>query len=422
MSNFRLISAILNSHWLVNEQWAESNLSYAQSLLEGNGFPNEQQESKLILDSRLTRYQYREGWNGAPKGSFAFYDINGPILHYGYCGDGTDELHRQFKEADQNPNISAHFFLMDTPGGQADGIKEFADSIKNGSKPTLVFGNGGMIASGGGWIASAADYTFVSSDLFEIGSYGAYSTLIDSSERDQREGVKRIVIRARQSHKKNTVYELAKSGDKEALKELEDRISVVAESFITSVASNRADRLTTDDWNTGDMYYAPKALEMGLIDGICTMEDALDHLSNQTKKTKSKKNIGMKFQNLSALAEKDSATQEELDLANADLTAAGITSFTLVEQSVIDEGARVTQELATANADLETANATIAANVIALEQNKAEITQLKNVIANRAAADNGIKTKADPTKEAEIKSGDDKKIAAHNQAADKSFF
>lgn len=115
----------------------------------------------------------------------------------------------------------------------------------------------------------------------------------------------------------------------------------------------------------------------------------------------------MKFQNLSALAEKDSATQEELDLANADLTAAGITSFTLVEQSVIDEGARVTQELATANADLETANATIAANVIALEQNKAEITQLKNVIAKRAADDNGIKTKADATKEAEIDTEDE---------------
>lgn len=414
MNGLKMASALLRSVWLVDHNFAENNIGLAQSILDGTISKQESTPLVVNIDGRFSQYHFKDGWNGAKKDTLAFYDITGPILHYGWCNDGTNELNHQFKEAEENSNISGHFLFMDTPGGQADGVKEFAETIRNSSKPVVAFVNGGMIASGGVWIASAADQIFASSNLCEVGSIGAYSQLIDSSERDQRDGVKRITIRAKQSSDKNTVYELAKSGDENALAELQDRISVVAAEFISAVENNRKTHLKSSEWNTGKMYFAEEAISMGLIDGISTLEDAIGVLVSLTKNKKSNMS---KFNNVVALAGQDQVSQEALDLANADLTQAGITHVTLVEQSVIDEGARVTAELATANS-------TIADQVAAIQEKDARIQNLESVIANRAKVDTGKAAVAGEaaTKESEIKDAPPTKVAAHNLAADSGFF
>lgn len=416
MNGLKMASALLRSVWLVDDTWAENNISLAQMILDGKMTAKETNPIMVNLDSRLSKYHYKDGWNTASKNSYAFYDITGPILHYGWCDDGTNELNQRFKEAEDSGNISGHFLFMDTPGGQADGVKEFAETIRSSSKPVVAFINGGMIASGGVWLASAADCIYASSNLCEVGSIGAYSQLIDSSERDQREGVKRIIIRAKQSGDKNTVYELAKSGDEKALGELQDRISVVAAEFLNAVENNRKQHLKTNEWNTGKMYFADEAVNMGLIDGISTIEAAIDTLTTLTKNKKSKSNMS-KFNNVVALAGQDQVSQEALDLANADLTEAGITHVTLVEQSVIDEGARVTEELATANS-------TIADQVTAIQEKDARIKTLEGVIANRAKVDTGKAAVSgnDATTIAEIQDTAPVKVAAHNKVADSGFF
>ncbi|MGA6117157.1 S49 family peptidase [Sphingobacterium anhuiense] len=426
MSAFNVISAILRGNWLLEENWIYSNWSLIQMLIDGEtvSFDTQNQAPQnLILDSSLARYdQYRDRWTKAPKGSFALYDLRGPIMHYGYCGNGTNELHNAFIDAESANNISGHFFLTDSPGGQADGIYEFMQEILTASKPSVNFINGGMAASGGGFLAAATDAVFASSKLCEIGSFGGYSTLIDSSEREAREGVKRIIIKARQSNDKNSVYELAKAGDKGAIEELTDQVSLVTGVLLDAVRLGRGDRLKNESWSTGKMFFAEEAMKIGLIDGIGPMSTALDHLRKLTTQKKSK-NFNMNtFTNVAALAsvEADGA-EAALDLANADLTSAGITNFTIVEQSVIDEGARVTAELATANTSLASANTTIADQLVELETKTTRISTLEGVIARRAAADPGTKSKSedDAKKKAEIDAGEEPKVAVHNQYADR---
>lgn len=421
MNGFKLASALLRSTWLVDHNWAENNLGLAQMILDGNSITNENNNQIANLDSRLAKYGYRDGWSNAGKGSLAFYNINGPILHYGWCDDGTNELHQMFNEAEHNKNIAGHFFLMDTPGGQADGVLEFAEAIKSSSKPVVAFVNGGMLASGGVWIASAADYIYASSLLCEVGSVGAFSTLIDASERDKREGVKRITIRAKQSSDKNTVYDLAKSGDKGALAELEGRVSVLADHFINTVKSNRSEKLTTEEWNTGKMYFANEAVQMGLIDGISTLDESINLLFSLSS-SKNKKSNMKNFNNVAALADNDQVTQDALDLANADLSTAGITHVTLVEQSVIEESVRVSSALNEAQAAIITANSTIASQVTAITEKDAKIVALESVIANRAKVDTGTASVADATGKSEIETEEPVKVAKHNQIADSTFF
>ena len=429
MSAFNVISAILRGNWLLDENWIDANWSLIQMVLDGGSVSFEAQDKapeNVILDSSFARYeQYQYGWSRAAKGSFALYDLRGPIMHYGYCGNGTNELHNAFIEAESAGNISGHFFLTDSPGGQADGVYEFMQEILSAGKPSVNFINGGMAASGGGFLAAAADAVFASSKLCTIGSFGGYSTLLDATEREEREGVKRIVLKARQSKDKNTVYELAKAGDKGALDELTDQISLVTGVLLDAVRLGRGDRLKNESWSTGKMFFAEEAMNIGLIDGIGPMSTALDHLRKLTTQKKSK-NFNMNtFTNVAALAsvEADGA-EAALDLANADLTSAGITNFTIVEQSVIDEGARVTAELATATTSLATANTTIADQLVELEAKTTRISTLEGVIAKRAGSDPGAKTKAaaDATNKPEIDAGEETKVAAHNQIADKGWF
>ncbi|WP_286727867.1 MULTISPECIES: S49 family peptidase [Sphingobacterium] len=426
MNGFNVISSILRSSWLLDESWIDANWSLIQMLLNGESVTfNSQTPNNLILDPSLARHNYRDGWSKASKGSTALYDLRGPIMHYGFCGDGTHELHSAFNEAENATNITSHFFLIDSPGGQADGVLEFMQAIMASGKPSLSYVNGGMAASGGGFIAAAADAVFASSKLCEIGSFGGYSTLLDATEREQREGVKRIVIKAKQSKDKNTVYELAKAGDKNALAELEDRISLVTGELLDAVRLGRGDRLKNDNWATGKMYFADEALEMGIIDGIGTMDDALAHLRSLTSSKKTKNFNMNKFNNVAALASVEAeGAQAALDLANADLTAAGITDFTIVEQSVIDEGARVTTELETANASLATANTTIANQEATIQANQARIKTLEGVIANRAKNDPATKSKSakESTEKPEIEEKEETVVAAHNQIADRGFF
>ncbi|WP_333802553.1 hypothetical protein, partial [Sphingobacterium multivorum] len=213
--------------------------------------------------------------------------------------------------------------------------------------------------------------------------------------------------------------------DKNALAELEDRISLVTGELLDAVKLGRGDRLKNDSWATGKMYFADEALEMGVIDGIGTMDDALAHLRKLTSNKKTKNFNMNNFNNVAALASVEAeGAQAALDLANADLTAAGITDFTIVEQSVIDEGARVTAELETANASLVTANSTIANQQVTIQANQARIQTLEGVIANRAASDPGTKAKSTKksTEDPEIEEEEEISVAAHNRIADRGFF
>lgn len=424
MNGFNLISAIRRGLWLIDNSWVDQNISLVERVLAGDSFgDNETKDFGINFTAEVNAVTYRStyGWKDVPNNSVAVHYIIGPILQYGMCGPGTSDFQAMFISADKNPNIIGHVFVMNTPGGQADGIKEFASVLQKSQKPKVGYIDGGMLASGGVWLASALDSIFASSELVEIGSIGAYTTLLDDRVHMENEGLRLVKIKARQSSDKNKVYEDAIDGDEKALKVLEDRVSNLAAHFINAVKSGRGEKLTSDDWNTGKMYSAKEAISLGLIDGLSSLEDIVNSIPTYNRSKKSKTNM-KNFNNVAALAGMDQVSQEAMDLANADLTAAGITHVTLVEQSVLDEASRVTSELVTANT-------TVAQNATKIQElestvsaNKVKIETLEGVIANRASVDGGVSTAGDATKEAEIKTEEKEIQYSHNKVADSTFF
>jgi protease-4 len=288
----KLASAILRGHWAIDPSWAHSHLPQVLRLLEGEKVgrqdfyaldqDDENSSSKAgkiqcIHPDAKTGYvkaHYYRSFAEAPMGSVALIEIEGAITKYGFCSAGCADYSKWTQEAGSLPNISGIVYKMSTPGGQIEGLQTLTDAIKACSKPTITFIDDGMCCSAGMWIASACDKIYASHNTNVIGSIGVMCTFYDYTGYFEKNGIKMHEIYAPQSSDKNLDYREALDNKPQKIKA---HLKELADVFISSVKSNRGSRLNTsvDDPFTGKTYFAPEAIEIGLIDGIATFEDCI---------------------------------------------------------------------------------------------------------------------------------------------------
>lgn len=287
----KVLSAILRGHWAIDKSWAEANLAQVLRVLEGhqinvaatlhNDKPvNDIEQLPLAIHAdaatgfvKASRYR---SLAEAPIGSVALIPIAGPIIKYnGECGEvGTQAMVDWVREADGLGNISGILLKIDSPGGQVDGTKTLVDTIANTTKRTIAFVDDGMMASAAMWIGAAADEIYASQATDVIGSIGVMATIMDYRGFFESKGIKIHEIYAPQSSDKNGDYHDALEGNYKAVQE---QLKYLADVFIGSVKELRGDKikLSVDDPFTGKTYFAKKAQEVGLIDGIISFEQAI---------------------------------------------------------------------------------------------------------------------------------------------------
>lgn len=232
-------------------------------------------------------------WNNLSKaapGSVAVYPIQSVLMQEDYCGaPGLKTIRSWVEQAESNANITHHMFLFNTPGGDAMGVKTLSEYISSLRKPTMAYVEG-MAASGGLWLSSATDSIYMSEELAQIGSLGAFSTFYDSSKAREEAGYRKIEVYAPQSTRKNKMYRDIASLDAEvataAQKEYADRfLKPLVENFQTAYKTNRAAHLSKMPQSVfeGDMFNGTEAVNYGMADGIASFNEALRILINTTK-------------------------------------------------------------------------------------------------------------------------------------------
>lgn len=122
-----------------------------------------------------------------------------------------------------------------------------------------------VAASGGYWLATAADDIFVDESSI-LGSIGVISAGFGAHDLLARQGVERRVYTAGKSKSTLDPFLPEKKEDVARLKTiLEDMHG----NFIAQVKSRRGDRLSEEqDLFTGEFWLGAKAIELGLADGI----------------------------------------------------------------------------------------------------------------------------------------------------------
>ena len=306
--NFHTISAILRGMWAIDREYAESQLPLVMSMLRGNAIDShalvpvagDMTDDRRMLEERYAynktsqimvavpqgasafEPRWYDGFRDAPKGSVGIIPISGPVMRNDYCGDaGTMTNARRMKEAMDSPNIDAVVLRINSPGGEVYGTDTLGKTIAEAKKPVVAVIEDGMAASAAYWIASQANEIYATNDISKIGSIGVYVSFYDFSEYLKKEGIKLHEIYAPQSTEKNQDYLEARDGKYDRVKK---NMAVLADAFINTVKAGRGAKLQ-DDGHVfkGATYYAAEAAEIGLIDGILGMDEAISRAASLAK-------------------------------------------------------------------------------------------------------------------------------------------
>ena len=216
------------------------------------------------------------------RGNVAVIPVTGAIIRYANVftsisgGTALSILAQDFAEAVSNENIDTILLNIDSPGGQASGIAEFADMIRASNKRVVAY-VGNQCASAGYWIASSADEIIANKSAM-VGSIGVVYALTDRSEADKKDGVTHIDIVSHVSPKKRPDI-----SSKEGQGQIQAWADKLGDLFIGAVADFRGVSVekVLGDFGQGDMLIAEDALKAGMIDRLGDFESLIEEIQHK---------------------------------------------------------------------------------------------------------------------------------------------
>lgn len=215
------------------------------------------------------------------RGETAMIPITGPVFRYANLmteisgATSLQVLATDFAAADSNPAIRNIVLVIDSPGGQANGIAEFAQLVRGASKPVIAYIDN-TAASAAYWIAAAAGQVVMSKTAM-VGSIGAVVSIDTRKDGDRVE-----IVSSQSPNKRSDVTTDAGRA------EIQTLIDGLAQLFIDDVAAYR--RTTADNvvakFGGGSMKLAAEAVALGMADRIGTLETLLADLAGKTQPNK----------------------------------------------------------------------------------------------------------------------------------------
>ncbi len=185
-------------------------------------------------------------------------------------GTSSAKIVKKLKDAEENPQIKAVLLEINSPGGSAVASEEIAKQVSRMEKPVIaVIRDVG--ASGGYWVASAAD-TIVASPVSITGSIGVTASYLEISGLLEKYGVRYEKMTSGQYKDMGSPFRNLTDEERELFQKTLDEIR---NYFVKSVAANR--KLSyeqVDSLATGQIYLGSEAKQLGLIDELGGIEEA----------------------------------------------------------------------------------------------------------------------------------------------------
>ena len=176
----------------------------------------------------------------------------------------------------KDDSIKAVVLRVNSPGGSviaADKIKNELDLLK-AEKP-LVASYGGYAASGGYWISANCEHIFSDAGTL-TGSIGVFSMIPEFSK--TAKDIAHVNITTVKSHEHADMYTLMRPFDARELDVQQTLVDDIYSAFVSNVSQGRGlDPDYVDSIAQGRVWTGAEALEIGLVDEIGTLEDAIHY-------------------------------------------------------------------------------------------------------------------------------------------------
>ncbi len=244
----------------------------------------------------------------AVEGGVAIIPVLGTLVNRGaWIGARSgltsyEGLDAQIREAAAASDVKAILLDIDSPGGEALGAFNLAQTIleARGQKPVVAVVND-MAASAAYAIASAASSIIVSPTSM-VGSIGVVMAHMDKSEATAKEGVRPTLIYAGRHKVDGNPYAPLSDG---ARAEYQGRVNQFYEQFVAQVEAGRGARFTADmaRGTEARIFMGDEAVQIGMADRVATFSQVLSELQTTPRAGQSKKKgIAMSNENGSPAA------------------------------------------------------------------------------------------------------------------------
>jgi signal peptide peptidase SppA len=271
---------VLNAPWaILPEKKREIDEIYATHL-RGDKIDLKAIEARLErpLNNQKTKYDTVNG--------VAVLDVEGVIakkmnLFTAISGGVSTELLGQtFQMALEDPAVTAILLLVDSPGGSVDGPPALADQIyaARGRKPIVALADG-MMASAAYWISAGASQVYAASRTTLVGSIGVVATHLDVSGAEAQRGIKTTEIVSGKYKRMASQYGPLSVEGRQSIQDQTDFLYSVFLDAVTKFRGAASSEAVHAEMADGRTFFADQALDVGMVDGIATVDELIARLA-----------------------------------------------------------------------------------------------------------------------------------------------
>lgn len=207
------------------------------------------------------------------------------MMMYLSGGASMEMVQKDLVSAMNDPAVKGVILDIDSPGGTISGTEELANTIygMRGTKPIVAY-TGSTMASAAYWVGASTDAVYISGNTPLVGSIGVVGSHVDVSRREEQMGIKTTEISAGKYKRIASAYAPL---SKEGRAVLQESVDSAYTAFVDAIAQFRG--TTTDDvlarMADGRVFRGKQAIEAGLVDGVSTLDDLIQKISDGSIKT-----------------------------------------------------------------------------------------------------------------------------------------
>jgi protease IV len=217
--------------------------------------------------------------------------VEGPIVVGGQAASlfqstiaSSTSIRRALDMAAGDDAIKAVVLRVDSPGGSALASEIILDATRRvKAKKPFVVSMGNVAGSGGYYVACGAS-TIFADDATITGSIGVVSGKLATSGLYERLGITFKEYRRGQNSGMLASGDLFTPSERLKMRSYMDEIYGVFKGHVTAIRGNRLKK-PIDDLAGGRVYTGKQALELGLVDRLGTLSDAIKFVAAEAKLT-----------------------------------------------------------------------------------------------------------------------------------------
>jgi protease-4 len=213
-------------------------------------------------------------------GRFAFGDKIAVVEIRGVITQSADIID-EIRQHEEDEGVKAVVLRIDSPGGGVGPSQEIhREIVKLRTKKKVIVSMGSVAASGGYYVACAADYIVANPGTI-TGSIGVLMEFSNFEELLKKIGIKGIVLKSGE-HK--DIGSPLREMTPEEKKIVQGVIDNVHQQFIQAVSEGRKlDRSKVLEIADGRILTGEQAKQFGLVDGMGDLQDAIDIAAKMAK-------------------------------------------------------------------------------------------------------------------------------------------